>query len=57
MLATKGMRFPIDAILMCLRWYRAIDKQGKTIDFLLTAKRDKAAARRFFDKAMQARCS
>ena len=24
--------------------YRAVDKEGKTIDFLLTAKRDKAAA-------------
>ena len=123
MLATKGMRFPIDVILVCIRWYaayplsyrhleemmeergvfvdhssinrwairflpllekvfrkhkrpvgsswrmdetyikvkgdwkylyRAVDKQGKTVDFLLTAKRDKAAALRFFDKAMQA---
>lgn len=34
--------------------YRAVDKEGKTVDFLLTAKRDKAAARRFFDKAMKA---
>ena len=34
--------------------YRAVDKEGKTIDFLLTAKRDKAAAMRFFDKAMEA---
>jgi putative transposase len=34
--------------------YRTVDKEGKTIDFLLTAKRDKAAAMRFFDKAMQA---
>ena len=34
--------------------YRAVDKEGKTIDFLLTAKRDKAAAMRFFNKAMQA---
>ncbi len=34
--------------------YRAVDKHGKTIDFLLTAKRDKAAALRFFDKAMKA---
>jgi len=33
--------------------YRAVDKQGKTVDFLLTAKRDMAAAKRFFDKAMQ----
>ena len=33
--------------------YRAVDKKGKTIDSLLTAKRDKAAAMRFFEKAMQ----
>ncbi|MCZ6830248.1 MAG: IS6 family transposase [Gammaproteobacteria bacterium] len=32
--------------------YRAIDKQGKTIDFLLTAKRDKKAAKRFLIKAI-----
>lgn len=34
--------------------YRAVDKQGKTVDFLLAAKRDMAAAKRFFDKAMGA---
>ena len=34
--------------------YRAVDKEGKTVDFLLTAKRDKAAALRFFEKAMKA---
>ena len=123
MLATKGMRFPIDVILVCIRWYaayplsyrhleemmdergvfvdhssinrwairflpllekvfrqhkrlvggnwrmdetyikvkgvwkylyRAVDKEGKTVDFLLTARRDKAAALRFFEKAMKA---
>src|SRR5471030_814552 len=123
MLNFKGMRFPIDVILVCIRWYmayplsyrhreetmeergvsvdhssinrwairflpliekmarkhkhpvgtsrrmdetyikvkgawkylyRAVDKQGKTVDFLLTAKRDMAAAKRFFDKAMDA---
>ena len=123
MLNFKGMRFPIDVILVCIRWYaayplsyrhleemmeergvsvdhssinrwairflpliekmarkhkrpvsgswrmdetyikvkgswkylyRAVDKQGRTVDFLLTAKRDMAAAKRFFDKAMVA---
>ena len=122
MLNFKGMRFPIDVILVCIRWYvayplsyrhleemmqergvsvdhssinrwairfvpliekmarkhkcpvgtswrmdetyikvkgvwkylyRAVDKQGTTIDFLLTAKRDMDAAKRFFNKAMQ----
>ena len=122
MLVTKGMRFPIDVILVCIRWYaayplsyrhleemmeergvfvdhssinrwairflpllekvfrkhkrpvggswrmdetyikvkgawkylyRAVDKEGKTVDFLLTAQRDKAAAVRFFENAMK----
>ena len=122
MLAAKGMRFPIDVILVCIRWYaayplsyrhleemmkergvfvdhssinrwtirflpllehafrkhkrpvggswrmdetyikvkgvwkylyRAVDKEGKTVDFLLSTKRDKAGALRFFDKAMK----
>ena len=33
--------------------YRAVDKDGKTVDFLLMAKRGMAAAKRFFDKAMR----
>jgi len=33
--------------------YRAVDKEGKTVDFLRTAKRDKAAALRFFDNAIK----
>ena len=32
--------------------YRAVDKEGQTIDFLLTAHRDKKVARRFFKKAI-----
>jgi putative transposase len=32
--------------------YRAVDKKGETIDFLLTAKRDKRAALRFLRKAI-----
>jgi putative transposase len=121
MLNFKGMRFPIDVILVCIRWYaayplsyrhleeimeergvsrdhssinrwairflpliekiarkhkrplggswrmdetyikikgvwkyfyRAVDKQGKTVEFQLTTKCDMAAAKRFIDKAM-----
>jgi len=33
--------------------YRAVDKQGQTIDFLLTEHRDKAAALRFLKKAIR----
>ena len=32
--------------------YRAVDSTGQTIEFLLTAKRDTAAAKRFFRKAL-----
>ncbi|WP_176072327.1 IS6 family transposase [Paraburkholderia mimosarum] len=32
--------------------YRAVDKAGDTVDFLLRARRDKVAARRFFEKAI-----
>ena len=37
------------------RWkylYRAVDKIGGTVDFLLTAKRDRKAALRFLRKAI-----
>jgi transposase-like protein len=32
--------------------YRAVDKAGNTVDFLLRARRDKAAARAYFEKAI-----
>jgi transposase-like protein len=32
--------------------YRAVDRLGQTVDFLLTARRDEAAARRFFERAI-----
>jgi len=34
--------------------YRAVDSEGNTVDFLLRAKREKAAAKRFFKKMLQA---
>ena len=33
--------------------YRAVDAQGQTIDFLMSAKRDAAAARRFLENAIE----
>lgn len=35
---------------------RAVEKYGKTVNFLWTARRDMAAAKRFFDKDMGANC-
>ena len=32
--------------------YRAVDKQGRTVDFLLSKNRDQAAAVRFFKRAI-----
>jgi putative transposase len=34
-------------------WYRAVDKQGNTVDSLLTAKRDRRAAWRFFMRVVK----
>jgi putative transposase len=33
--------------------YRAVDKEGHTVDFLLRARRNKAAAQRYFEKSIQ----
>jgi len=37
----------------CRYLYRAVDRTGATIDFLLRAHRDLAAARRFFERAIE----
>lgn len=42
-------------VLVAGQWkylYRALDKLGNAVDFLLAAKRDEAAARRFFEQAI-----
>ena len=38
----------------CKYLYRAVDKEGNTIEFMLSAKRDICAAKRFFKKMMRA---
>lgn len=38
----------------CKYLYRAVDKEGQTIEFMLSAKRDISAAKRFFKKMMRA---
>jgi transposase, IS6 family len=38
------------------KWlFRAVDKQGRTVDFLLTHRRNAKAARRFLAKALRSR--
>lgn len=52
-----GLRWRLDETYIKIRgdWkylYRAVVKQGNTIDFLLTARRDKKAALRVLNKAI-----
>lgn len=52
-----GLRWRLDETYIKIKgeWkylYHAVDKQGNTFDFLLTAKRDKKAALRFLNKAI-----
>lgn len=35
--------------------YRAVDSQGNTLDFMLSARRDRKAAKRFFQKVLKGR--
>jgi putative transposase len=51
----KSWRMDETYIKVAGQWkylYRAIDKNGDTVDFLLRAKRDHAAARPFFERAI-----
>src|SRR4051794_30631903 len=44
---------PLNGSTSAWRVYRAIDKHGTSVDFLLTAKRDLDGAKRFFRKMLQ----
>ena len=51
----RGWRMDETYIKVSGQWkylYRAVDRDGDTVDFLLTAKRDLAAARRFLKRAI-----
>jgi transposase-like protein len=41
----------------CKYLYRAIDSEGNTLDFMLSAKRNKKAAKRFFKKVLKTKHS
>jgi transposase-like protein len=58
-LKMNGTSFRVDETYIkvgksCKYLYRAVDKQGQTIEFMLSAKRDVTAAKRFFKKMMRA---
>ncbi len=54
-LAGKSWRLDETYVKVKDQWkylYRAVDKEGNTIDYHLTAKRDRKAAKRFICKAI-----
>jgi IS6 family transposase len=58
-LKMSGTSFRVDETYIkvgktCKYLYRAVDKEGNTIEFMLSAKRDVSAAKRFFKKMMRA---
>jgi IS6 family transposase len=55
----SGASFRVDETYIkvgksCKYLYRAVDKEGQTIEFMLSARRDVSAAKRFFKKMMRA---
>src|SRR5262249_40550758 len=51
----RSWRMDETYVKVCGQWkylYRAVDRDGETVDFLLTAKRDRAAALRYLKRAV-----
>ncbi len=58
-LKMSGISYRVDETYIkvgktCKYLYRAVDKEGNTIEFMLSAKRDVSAAKRFFKKMVRA---
>jgi transposase-like protein len=50
-LLARRMRLISRSVVSGVYLYRAVDKQGRTVDFLLSKRRDVTAAKRFFSRA------
>ncbi|MDZ4382052.1 MAG: hypothetical protein U0942_12005 [Parvibaculum sp.] len=55
MLETKGMRFPIDIILVCIRWYSAYPLSYRHLEEMLRGCSELSFADQFYALAGQIR--
>ncbi|HAL38343.1 MAG TPA: hypothetical protein DCP03_09595 [Polaromonas sp.] len=55
MLATKGMRFPIDVILVCIRWYAAYLLSYRHLEEMMQGCAEMSVADQFYALAGQIR--
>jgi len=55
MLAAKGMRFPIDVILVCIRWYAAYPLSYRHLEEMMEGCNEMSFADQFYALAGQLR--